>query len=232
MSAAKAVLLVGSPRGAKSASRSLGLRLLEGLGSRGWDVQSHSIYAAFDAPEKDAALLEAALSADLLLFSFPLYVDQLPAPVIRTLDRLAEARWGRAAASKPRLAALVQSGFPETHQNAFALDVMRRFAETQGFDWAGGMPLGMGGAASGRPLPEKPAGLLRNVVTALDRAAEALAAGGPIPGEVTDLLAKPLMPKKLYFLGANWGWRQQARVNARKSGQDVDLRATPYRPAE
>jgi hypothetical protein len=230
MSAAKAVLLIGSPRGANSASRSLGTRLLDGLGSRGWDVQTHSIYAAFDAPGQEAALLEAALSADLLLFSFPLYVDQLPAPVIRTLDRLAEAHRGRAAASKPRLAALVQCGFPETHQNAFALDVMRRFAETEGFDWAGGLALGMGGAASGRPLPEKPAGLLRNVLLALDRAAAALAAGGRIPDEVTALLAKPMMPKKFYFLAANWGWRRQARKNARKSAKPVDLKAKPYAP--
>jgi NAD(P)H-dependent FMN reductase len=228
MSAAKAVLLVGSPRGLQSVSRSLGQRLLDGLASRGLAVETHSIYAALDSPDKEEALISAAMSADLLVFSFPLYVDHLPAPVIQTLDRLAAGRRELRAAPQPRLAALVQCGFPETLQNKPALDILRRFAELNGFEWAGGLALGMGGAAGGRPLPEKPSGLLRNVLLAFDQAAAALAAGGKIPEETIALLAKPMMPKTLYFLAANWGWRQQARKNGRKAGRRIDLRARPY----
>ena len=139
MSAAKAVLLVGSPRGHQSASRRLGLRLLQGLSSRGMTVETHSIYGDLDAPEKEEALIAAALSADLLIFSFPLYVDHLPAPVIRTLDRIASERRENLPTFRPRLTALVQCGFPETHQNRTALDIMRRFADLNGFTWAGGL---------------------------------------------------------------------------------------------
>ena len=228
MSAAKAVLLVGSPRGLQSVSRSLGQRLLVRLASGGLAVETHSIYGALDSPDKEKALMAAALSADLLGFSFPLYVDHLPAPVIQPLDRLAVGRRELRAAPRARLAALVQCGFPETLQNKPALDIMRRFAELNGFEWAGGLALGMGGAAGGRPMPEKPSGLLRSVLLALDQAAAALAAGERIPQETIDLLAKPMMPKKLYFLAANWGWRQQARKNGRKAGRRIDLRARPY----
>jgi hypothetical protein len=193
-------------------------------------VETHSIYAAFDSPEKEASLISAALTADLLIFSFPLYVDHLPAPVIRTLDRIAAGRRLRPipGGPRPRLAALVQCGFPETHQNEPAIDIMRRFADFNGFEWAGGLALGMGGAAGGRPMPEKPSGLLRNVLRAIDQAAAALAEGGKIPEETIALLGKPMMPKKLYFLAANWGWRQQARRNGRKAGRRIDLRGRPY----
>jgi hypothetical protein len=224
---AQGVLLLGSPRGHQSASRGLGSRLLEGLSSRGMTVETHSIYGALDSPEKDEALMAAALSAELLIFSFPLYVDHLPALVIRTLDRIAAGRRDKPGALRPRLAALVQCGFPETHQNRPAVDIVHRFADLNGFEWAGGLALGMGGAAA-RPLPEKPAGLLRNVVLALDQAAAALAGGGSIPLETAALMGKPMMPKWLYFGAANWGWRQQARKNGKKAGRALDLRARPY----
>jgi len=190
-------------------------------------VETHSIYGDLDAPEKEEALIAAALSADLLIFSFPLYVDHLPAPVIRTLDRIASERRENLPTFRPRLTALVQCGFPETHQNRTALDIMRRFADLNGFTWAGGLALGMGGAA-GRPMPEKPKGMLRNVLSALDQAAAALAGGGTIPEETSMLMGKPMMPKWLYFLGANWGWKQQARKNGKKAGRALDLRARPY----
>jgi multimeric flavodoxin WrbA len=229
MSAAKAVLFVGSPRGLQSASRGLGQRLLDGLASRGMAVETHSIYAALDSPEKDEALISAALSADVLIFSFPLYVDQLPAPVIRTLDRIAAGRQLHPirGVPRPRLAALVQCGFPETHQNQPAIDIMRRFADFNGFEWAGGLAMGMGGMA-GRPLPEKPKGMLRNVLRAIDEASAGLAHGGMIPQGASARMARPLMAPWLYFAGANWGWRQQARRNGRKAGRRIDLRGRPY----
>jgi hypothetical protein len=193
-------------------------------GGRSRRIRSTEPYS----PDKEDALIAAALAADILIFSFPLYVDHLPAPVIGMLDRLAAGRRESRAASRPRLAALVQCGFPESHQNTPAIDIMRRFADLNGFDWAGGLALGMGGATVGRPMPEKPSGLLRNVLRAIDQAAEALAAGGTIPEETIALLGKPMMPKRLYFLAANWGWRQQARKNRKKAGRRIDLRARPY----
>jgi hypothetical protein len=36
------------------------------------------------------------------------------------------------------------------------------------------------------------------------------------------------MTRKLYFLAANWGWRMQARKDAKRSGNRIDMRAKPY----
>ncbi len=228
MSTLNAVLLVGSPRGDRSVSKALGDRLLRGLAAKGAAVESHSLYAAHGSETKTDAWLAAADKADLLIFAFPLYVDQLPAPVILALDRLAERRRAPGAKARIRLAALVQCGFPETHQNRPALEIMETFAKAAGLDWAGGLAMGMGGAVSGRTIPEKPGGMLRNVLLALDEAVAALVEGRPIPAAAIARIGAPPMPRKLYFLAANWGWRMQARKNAKKLGARIDLYAKPY----
>ena len=223
MNPQKAVLLVGSPRGNKSVSRTLGERLMSGLAARGTAVETHSIYGAWAAEAKMTALLEAVDAAGVVVVSFPLYVDHLPAPVMRLLERIADRRAGKTPAKRPLLAALVQCGFPETLQNQPAVDIMERFAEAAGFAWAGALALGMGGAVQGR-LKDKPNGMLRNVVAGIDAAAAALAEGRAIPADAVETFGKPLMPKRLYVLAANFGWRQEKRKNVRR----VDLYAKPY----
>jgi hypothetical protein len=227
MTPQKAVLLVGSPRGHRSASLTLGTRLLSRLAARGFDTEVHSILKAFGRAELEDALLSSALSADVLVVAFPLYVDQLPAAVVRTLDMIAARRRDGSGAMRPRLAALVQCGFPETRHNELALEIMRRFAALNGFVWAGGLAMGMGGAA-GQSLPETPTGILRHAVTALDQAAAALAEGRPISPATAAIMGKPLMPKWLYLLVGNLQWRTAARKSARRTGRRADLRARPY----
>jgi hypothetical protein len=84
---------------------------------------------------------------------------------------------------------------------------MRQFASETGFEWAGALSMGAGGALAGKPLG-KAGRMTRNAVKALDLAAASLAAGGGIPEEATELMAKPLMPRWIYHLAANWGFRR------------------------
>ena len=161
--------------------------------------------------------------------SDPLYVDQLPAPLIQTLELIAERRKGSLGASPwagplvQKLVVIVQCGFPETRQNQPAADIMRQFAREAGFSWAGA--LGMGGAVGGNRL-EKPGGMARDVHKALDIAAASLAGGGDIPEEASRLMARPLMPRWLYVLAANWGFRGEIR----KHGIRKQVHARPYAP--
>lgn len=222
-----AVLLVGSPRGNKSASLALGQRLLDGLAARGLQVETHSILSAAFTAAKADAMLHAAAAADLLVFSFPLYVDQLPAPVIPVLEALAERRAASGSSTRPLLAAIVQCGFPETRQNQPAIDIMRRFADLNGFTWAGALALGMGGAA-GAALPERPTGMLRHVVQALEQAATELSQGQPIAAATTSLMGRALMPRWLYTTVGNWQWKASMRKAANRRGRAVDMYARPY----
>jgi len=235
----KALLLVGSPRGKSSASQSIGSTLFRKLEAGGMEIEEMTVSAALQSTENQHRMHKAVDAADLVVVAFPLYVDQLPAPLIQTLELIAERRQGTLVASPSagplvqKLAAIVQCGFPETHQNQTAVDIMRRFAKEAGFAWAGALAMGMGGALGGRPL-EKAGGMVRNVVKALDMAAASLAVGGDIPEEASRLMARPLMPRWLYFLAANWGFRREIkkhgarkRVYDRRQGAD-----SRERPAE
>jgi NAD(P)H-dependent FMN reductase len=222
----KALLIVGSPKGKAGTSYTLGRGLLGRLEAGGMEAAETTVGAALRSSEERHRLYRAVDEADVIVVSFPLYVDQLPAPLIQTLELLADRKRGAQGATPwpgplvQRLVAVVQCGFPESHQNAPAVAVMRQFARETGFRWAGALAMGMGGAAAGRSL-EKAGGMLGNVVRALDMAAASLLAGGDVPEEAEALMAKPLMPRWLYRPAANWGFRSLLRKHgARKRAYD------------
>jgi len=223
----KAVLLIGSPRGKKSASKALGDRLLASLSGRGVACETHSIIRALEAEERAAAMLDAVEKADILILAFPLYVDHLPAPVIWALERIEERRKDGHSSPRPWLLAIVQSGFPETYQNQPAVEIMRRFADLAGFRWAGGLAMGMGGSVVGGKPGERD-GMLRQVFRGIDLAAAELAGDHAIPDEAAVLFGRKLMPRWLYLIMVNFGWKRQARNNAKRKGLKIDLYARPY----
>jgi multimeric flavodoxin WrbA len=228
MPAPKSVLVLGgSPRGERSTSASLGRYLVTQLATHGVRADTIEIYAAQRAPEKVASLLAATDQADLIVLSFPLYVDSLPAPVIRMLERIAAHRRDQAPDTRPgaqRFVAIVQCGFPEVRHNDTGLAICREFAREAGFTWAGGLALGGGhGLVHSKPL-ETLGGKAAHLRKACELAAASLASGRPVPAEAVTLLARPFVPAWLYRMFGNLGWRLDAR-RLRTSGQ---LRNRPY----
>ncbi|HVP91937.1 MAG TPA: NAD(P)H-dependent oxidoreductase [Terriglobales bacterium] len=212
----EALLFVGSPKGLKSTSHALGSYLLKKLEAGGLATKTLVVGAALHSDQNLAAMQKAAATADLIVFSFPLYVDQLPAPLIQALELIAEERKAHSPAKPQKIMAIVQCGFPETHQNRTACDILEQFAKGAGFEWAGALAMGMGGAVGGRSL-KKAAGMVRNTVKALDLAAASLLAGGNVPQEAGELIGRPLISKRLYVFMANFGWRGQIKKHrARK----------------
>lgn len=218
-----ALILVGSPKGRTSASCTLGSKLADGLRGRGAFVTDVFVHNALRSGEETGRLLVAVDAADLVVLAFPLYVDSLPAPLIRLLELVAGRR-PRAAAlpGTARLAVIVQCGFPEAHQCDTAVGICRLFAERTGLRWAGALAMGMGGRLGGGI--EKLPGGGKQTLRALDMAAESLANGGDIPEEAAALFAKPLIPRRMYTLFGNLGWRVRMRKN--KARQPIGYR--PY----
>jgi hypothetical protein len=221
-----ALLIVGSPRGKASTSLAFGRQLLRRLEPAGLAIEEMTVSEALRSTEDQHRLHKSFDTADLVVVSFPLYVDQLPAPLVQVLELVSERRKGLFGATPwpgpgvQKLVALVQCGFPETLQTRPAVDIVRQFARETGFGWAGALALGMGGAIGGKRL-EKAGGVARNVHRALDIAAAALASGAGIPAEAARLLEKPLMPKWLYIIAANWGFRNEIKKQgARKRALD------------
>jgi hypothetical protein len=221
MSAPKtALLLVGSPKAKGSSSESLGAYLLDELQTRGLTTQTLHVTKAVRDDEAIEGLLDAVAAADIVVLSFPLYIDSLPAPAIRAFEVIAAAREG-AAGRRQHFVAIAQCGFPEAEHNEVALAICREFAEAAGFEWAGGLALGAGGMLGGRPLREV-RGMARSAVRALDLTAAELAAGRPVPDEALRLMAKPMFPAFAYRLFANRNWR--AELKKQGSAQPLDAR--------
>jgi len=223
-----ALLLIGSPKARRSTSEAVGTYLLDRLREQGVETDLLRILSMLRAEDGEERLRTAVRAADVVILASPLYVDSLPAPVIRAMEILAAAAVASAKqvpAATQRLTAIINNGFPEASQNGTALAICRRFAAEVGMEWVGGLALGGGGAIDGKPL-DKAGSMARNVRRALDLTGEALAAGQHIPGEAVDLMAKPLMPTWLYTGIGSIGWWFQMR----KRGTGGKLRDRPYEP--
>jgi hypothetical protein len=222
----RVLLLAGSPKGLKGTSYELGRYLVGKLEAGGFSSDTLASSSALRSEDLSAALTGAVEMADLVIVSFPLYVDQLPAPLIAALEVIAEHRRVRPAGTPAKIMAIVQCGFPESHQNLPAVEIMRRFAKEAGFAWAGALYMGMGGALGGRRLV-KSGGMVRNTVKALNLTAASLIRGGDVPEQAAALMARPLFPKGLYRLLANWGMKREAKQH----GATKTVRARPYESA-
>jgi multimeric flavodoxin WrbA len=213
----RVLLLVGSPKAAgESASEALGAYVIEKMDQRGWNSETIFIRTSLQSDKGRAMLLEAVENADLIILSFPLYVDSLPAPVIEAMELI----FMHGLEKEARFAVIANCGFPEAQHNNLALAICRRFAKAAGMEWVGGLALGMGGALSGKPLEDQ-GGMVRSVVKSLNLAVEALANDESIPDEAIGLMARPLIPAWMYTTIGNIGWRRQAkRYGTRKKLHD------------
>ena len=219
-----ALFLIGSakPAGA-STSEALATYLAQRLEQQ--DVATATMYVAraMRTETRVQELLQAVDAVDLLVLAFPLYVDTLPYLATEALERIAAHRQVQPPPAPAAFLAIANCGFPEAQHNTTALAICLQFAGEAGFAWVGGLALGAGGAINGRPLAEA-GGMARHVVQALDLAAAALVAGQPAPQEAVTLLARPLMPLRVYTFMGDLGWRMQAR----RHGAYRRLRARPF----
>jgi hypothetical protein len=230
--ARRALLLVGSPKtGEPSTSAILGGFLLDRLQDRGWETETLTLRASLNRVEGQRELLSAADRAGLVLLASPLYVDSLPYLVTKALAVLAAHRRAGGVAPGQRLLAIVNSGFPETHQNAVAMAICREFAAQSGLAWAGGLVLPGGGIIGTQPLTEaKRSGPpIRHVVAALEMTAAALAEGLPAPATAVEMMAKSPMPfaiwRRLYMWMGGKGFEKLAAKNGVGKQQ---MLAQPY----
>ncbi len=220
----KALLLVGSakPEG-HSASETLGSYLMARLAEQGFDIETAYVQRALRTPARTGHLLQAVDEAAVFVLAFPLYVDTLPYLVTAVLERIAAHRQATLPAGEPLFLALANCGFPEASHNEVALAICRQFAAAARLRWAGGLARGGGQPLGGRQL-EEAGGMARDAIPALELAAAALTVGQPIPAEAVSLMARPMIPPRLYTIAGDFGWRQQAWRN----GVYRQLRAKPY----
>jgi hypothetical protein len=193
---------------------------LQGYGFEAKKIRTHK---TIKTDEHKKRLIDAAQAADLIILSFPLYVDCLPYTVTRTLEILAEHFNAQTNRREQRFLAIANCGYPESHHNQTAIDICRQFARQTGLVWAGGLAMGGGGVIAGQSL-EKVKGVARHVIKALDLTAEALSKNQPVPEKAVELMAKQLIPSWLYRVIS----RFQFLTRARRYGTLRMLKRRPF----
>ncbi|MFC2078277.1 NAD(P)H-dependent oxidoreductase [Candidatus Bipolaricaulota bacterium] len=215
MTGKRGLVLIGSPKGLEGSNSARHAQaLIKTFDTEGWSLEWLHLHRAVESEEAIDDLLAKVDRSDQILFVAPLYVDSLPAPAIRALERIAAHRSGAGGTSKaPRFSVLLHCGFIEPKHNETAVEICRLFSEAAALEWFGELTLGGGGMPS------------RRVREALAEAGTALAKGFPIPPEARKRAKRPTMPRLAFILGGNLMWRRVAKgFGITKAG----LLAQPY----
>jgi multimeric flavodoxin WrbA len=195
------LILIGSPKGKRSASDNFATYLEEQLRKKG--VVTETVYIVqHQKDEKMKEMVKMARQKELIIMVNPLYIDSIPAITIKFMEefsRLQEFSPG----NQQKLLVIFNSGFPEPHHNNLAIQMCEKFAKETGIQWLGGIAIGMGAAFEEKSL-ENAGSMARNLRKGLDQIAHHLALGEDVPPEALITASKPLMP--LFFAKHGMRW--------------------------
>lgn len=195
-------LINGSPKVKDSASGCLLKELQEQL--KGCELQEYSL------PTPVIKNPEDIINHDVLVFCFPLYVDGLPSHLLSCLGELRSKLEGQNKDVK--VYAISNAGFYEGHQNKYALQMIRNWSVKCGLSWGQGVGIGGGGMVLGLQNVPHGKGPKKNLSLALDALASNILTGGI----AENLYVNAGIPRFLYKMAAEMGWRQSARANGLK----------------
>ncbi len=217
----KAALLVGSPRGGKSTSYRLGEYYMSRLSERNIETEVFHIYRISRKTPEWRKMLERLSQKDLVFWSFPLYIDTFPAKMMAFMEEWADVL--KRTETKPKLAAMVNCGFPEKIHCVNVLESCSLFAEKMELPFLGGLIL-PGGRGIGKKPIQKEDSNTKIICKGLDLAAEETWKGNDFSIQTKNILSKSSMPSFLYRLGGNLMWKNLAK----KHGQENSINRTPY----
>ena len=195
-------LINGSPKYKDSAS---GL-FLEALEQKLGDEFEYSRCATASIDLQD--LLTCMRDSDVIVIAFPLYIDGIPSHLLRLLHS-AEPHIA-AIAPNAKLYGIALNGFYEGRQNQTALEMLRNFCERAGLCWGQGAGFGASPMVHAIPVGT---GLNKKMGDTLDVLASNIIA----KQSSDDIFTQTGMPRFLYIMGGNMGWKRQAKENGLSS---------------
>lgn len=224
MDKGKILLMIGSPRKDKSTSYSIGKYLLDNLMKCDYTNKTVYVYDCINNEKYSEEMYQLFNDSDLIIFSYPLYVDSIPAPCIKVLEYITEKRQDMKCQTKKAFLAIGNCGFYEKEQIQNSLNVCKFFAKENNLNWYGGISIGGGPQIGGKDL-KKLGGMTKKLREGLDIVADSIAYKRPIPMEEVNKLTSPPEGKNIYFLMANLGFKLQAKRN----GLLKNINDTPYK---
>ena len=192
----KICLINGSPKQKDSASG----RIIESLESKLGDKLEYNRFntASIDLQE----FVNSIRGSDAIIIVFPLYIDGIPSHLLRLL--CSAEPFVAEIALNAKLYSIALNGFYEAHQNQTALDMMRNFCDRAGLDWGQGVGIGASPMVHTVPVGKGPN---RNMGKTLDILANNILS----KQSSNNIFSQPNMPRFLYILGGNMGWKSQAK---------------------
>ncbi len=213
----KISLLIGSPKINRSTSLCLAEQLIAELKKyHHSEVQVVHLLSAVKGEQ--TALMNQLNQSQLLIVSFPIYVDTLPAHVIEWLLILDSKLTDK---NQKDIVFITNCGFPETIHTENALDICRHFAFKSGLRFRGNIAIGCGGAIVGRELQSiGKVGL--PIINGISQFAYDLVHLDS--SEIVSPVSIQPIPTIIYSASGNLGWNKQAK----KYGQEQGLKAKPF----
>lgn len=186
----------GSPRGKNGNTNILLEKVIEGF----VENQQADVQLIFlNNPTARAGAHQKFSESDLVLLGFPLYTDAMPGLVKAFIESLAPYV---GLQTNPKLAFLVQSGFPEAHHSRFVERYLEKLASRLGSPYAG--TIVKGGCEGVRLMPEK---MNHKLFTGLRALGADLAMEGRFDPEKLKSLAKPESYPRIFAPFLKWVYK-------------------------
>lgn len=207
------LLINASPKGKDSASG----RLLDLFAQM---IPGDTATAQVVTGTPPAELLQKLAASGCWVFFSPLYVDALPAHLLSCLLEISEACL---PLPPTRVYGVLNCGLYEGEQTRWGLEVLSNWAACCGLTYGGGVGVGGGGALSS--LPAAAHGPMAPVLKALEWLAGRV--GREESTAETEFVTLAL-PRFLYKLAGEAGWRRDIRANGGRR-KDLGCRRRPPR---
>lgn len=182
------------------------------------ELQGETAEIGLHGNSVESAALEVLKACDRWIFFSPLYVDSLPSHLLSCLVELEEAR---ADLGDAEVYGVINCGFFEGEYTRYALEVLENWADRLSFRYGGGIGAGCGGAPAF--LPDTDKGPIGPIVRAI---ADLAARAENAPGETKTTFVTVAVPRFLYKLSGEAGWRRDIRRNGGRA-RDLGTRRQP-----
>ena len=199
----KIALINGSPKVKRSASEII-LNSLKKL----FDENDTLLEFKLKTPKLSIRKIEEISKCNVLVFAFPLYIDEIPAHLKDCLYQI-EKYLKTNADHNIKVYTLVNCGFYEGKQNLIALSMMENWCKKAGVSWGQGIGIGGGGMLPGMAGVSDGQGPKKNMWNTLNTLADNIKNFS----SSKNIYISPNFPRFVYKLGGDAGWRQQIQAN-------------------
>ncbi|WP_326908008.1 hypothetical protein [Sedimentibacter sp. MB31-C6] len=156
--------------------------------------------------------LEQISKCNVILFTFPLYVDGIPSHLLRCLYQM-EKYFSSNKNNDIYVYTIVNIGFYEGKQAAIAIEMMKNWAEKAKLKWSQGIGIGGGGMMSMISNSTDIKGTMKDVHIALTHLAKNVLACKT----ADEIYTSPGIPRIVYKIGGEIGWRKSVKKKGLKT---------------